>query len=697
MVAITRGVEYVFEAVDHESVVKSFQKIQGEQAKTEKAMSAVSKQMKESSSAADSAASSMDEFADASSKASGELSDTRKAASELKKAMDGVDDSAKSASSALKSAGDSAKKTEDSCRDAEDSTRSLGDSFDEANRRAADFGGRFGDVRSRLGEIEDAFKVFSGLALFELGSALVEGAKQIAEWTDAGKAAKIQAEATSAAINGMVGKLKSLTNAANVGRDALFGLINAQIQQEVASKGLVETTAKIVDVQKRYAIALRELGIAENDASKNKYGYDESAVQLRSTVKSLQDELIKLNQEFDQQKASIGVANKLIETATKTIEKQGKVAKAAALNVKTFTNALRTGLDEIVSSLRAAANLIGRGGFDLRVFGSPEQLAMDAAIVDRRVSLIRNSGERQIAAQKLAHDRELEQARDAGLSTRDLIAQQESERIRLEEDIASERAARAAARAREELQEQVVEGVQQGVSGDEAGFDRAAWARIELAQLESDERIRIARDMGIELVGETDRRESEISDIMVKEAKRREKAERAAVQAKIAGVAAVLGSVASVAEAVGASERVIAGIEAGQLVADVAVQGFKAAESLAEQDYFGFVQHSAAAVLAGVAAAEKFKVAGGGGGGGSSGGASGGGGGGRGGGGRPVDPASVRGERARTEPRETVVNVNMGARPFSTRRDVEEGVLEAIDGGSRRLGRRRLNLRRLMR
>lgn len=333
-----------------------------------------------------------------------------------------------------------------------------------------------------------------------------------------------------------------------------------------------------------------------------------------------------------------------------------------------------------------------------------DQFSLERDLEMRKIALIQNDTKRRRDELNKRHAFELQDAEKAGLDTTRLIIRQEEERNDLERELAKEQTEKRrrllSEYAKEEveyLSEQLVLAEERAQEGQTSAFEDAMRLRIAIAETESDERLRIARELGRDTVEEERRRQRQVTKIITTEAKRREKADRAAAMAKVAGAEAVLGSVASIAKAVGASERTIAGIEGSQLVADGAVQVFKAADAFATGDYFGFVQHSAAAVLAGVAAAEKFKVAGGGGGGGSSGGASGGGGGGRGGGGRPVDPASVRGERARTEPRETVVNVNMGARPFSTRRDVEEGVLEAIDGGSRRLGRRRLNLRRLMR
>lgn len=333
-----------------------------------------------------------------------------------------------------------------------------------------------------------------------------------------------------------------------------------------------------------------------------------------------------------------------------------------------------------------------------------DQFRLDRDLEMRRIALIQEDGKRRREELLKQHQFELEDAEKAGLDTTRLILRQRDERNKLERELDEEAAKKRSdaisdytKQQVELLSERLKDAEERAQEGQTKAFQEAMLLRVAIAEAESDERVRIANEQGRQLIGEEQRRQRQVTKIITTEAKRREKADRAAAMAKVAGAEAVLGSVASIAKAVGASERTIAGIEGSQLVADGAVQVFKATEAFAEQDYFGFVQHSAAAVLAGVAAAEKFKVAGGGGGGGSSGGASGGGGGGRGGGGRPVDPASVRGERARTEPRETVVNVNMGARPFSTRRDVEEGVLEAIDGGSRRLGRRRLNLRRLMR
>ncbi len=83
---------------------------------------------------------------------------------------------------------------------AEEARRSFGDAFDEINGDLNETYGRFGDVISRLGDFEDAIKLLSGFALVEVVQGSVEFVQKMYEMTDAGKAAKRQAEALAGAL-----------------------------------------------------------------------------------------------------------------------------------------------------------------------------------------------------------------------------------------------------------------------------------------------------------------------------------------------------------------------------------------------------------------------------------------------------------------------------------------------------------------
>lgn len=244
-----------------------------------------------------------------------------------------VDDAADDAARALDASGDAAAAAGRDYAKAGASARSLGDRFDDINDRAAKVGGRFGDVRSRLGEMEDAFMVFSGVAIAEMIGGLTEAAVRLYQWTDAGKAAKIAAEAQAAAIQAVVGKMASLSRVTRVATDDIFRLISAQIAQEAASKGLTETTAKIIEKQRTYADTLYELHRLKEqnlglDRFNERSGTAIAGAQtiLANRAKRLHDELVGLNTEFERQKTAMGGATQLIEGLTKAIEKAGAAA-----------------------------------------------------------------------------------------------------------------------------------------------------------------------------------------------------------------------------------------------------------------------------------------------------------------------------------------------------------------------------------
>lgn len=308
-----------------------------------------------------------------------------------------VDGAATDAADALNDSGDAAAAAARDYAKAGAAARSLGDRFDGLNDRAAKVGGRFGDVRSRLGEIEDAFMVFSGVAIAEMVGGLTEAAVRLYEWTEAGKAAKVAAEAQAAAVEGVVGKMTALSRVTRVATDDIFRLISAQIAQETASKGLVETTGKILERQTEYAETLRDLARLKEqglglDTFNHRMGTAIAGQQtiLAQRAKRLHDELAELNAQFEAQKGSLGSATQLIEGLTKTIDKAGAAApalKAAAAEtgqLVQWLNQLDGAVVDVTTHLGALTDTLGQAMREVGDVGrTMEEVGADMAAAFR--------------------------------------------------------------------------------------------------------------------------------------------------------------------------------------------------------------------------------------------------------------------------------------------------------------------------
>lgn len=111
-----------------------------------------------------------------------------------------LDTAAAGSAGALRSSGAAARDAASDYAQAEARAASLGARFDKLNDEANRVGGRFGDMRSRLGDLEDAFAVFSGVAVVQVGQAIAEMVTTVYGWTEAGKAARRETEGLTTAV-----------------------------------------------------------------------------------------------------------------------------------------------------------------------------------------------------------------------------------------------------------------------------------------------------------------------------------------------------------------------------------------------------------------------------------------------------------------------------------------------------------------
>lgn len=245
-----------------------------------------------------------------------------KAIEDTDRALDGAVDGAGKAGTALKGAGDKAKAG----------------------------GAGFEAFEKQIGGLNKLLTGFGAVGIPGAVMALLDLRETVIGWTDAGKAATAQAEATAGAVDSMVGKLKAQADATKVTTDATWAMINAQVAQELAGRGLTQTTAEIIEKQTAYAKVLRDLAIhKERNTGLDGFSQREGTAilgqqtLLAQRADQLRGELTELNATWEQQKAALASATTLLNTATSAIDRQGAAAKAARPDLLGLLDAIDLG------------------------------------------------------------------------------------------------------------------------------------------------------------------------------------------------------------------------------------------------------------------------------------------------------------------------------------------------------------------
>jgi len=338
------------------------------------------------------------------------------------------------------------------------------------------------------------------------------------------------------------------------------------------------------------------------------------------------------------------------------------------------------------------------------------QLQFDDELADRRVALIRDAGVRQVRELELAHERQRREVERGGEQELRLIEVQAAERTRLLANIAQEEQATRRRSIDLSAEQGNIAAIDEATRLDQddarAGAlatldDRAASGafsradldrgRAMLRQAEADELAAIAANESDILSGIAGELQSRLTDI-AEEGSRRRIAAQASEAAAVAGsVNSLANSAAGLLDAIGASERAIAAVKAGAMVALAAEETAKAIAAGAAGNYFGAAQHGLAAGAAIAAAIEHGKVAGGIS---SSRPTASGGSGGSGQGGSNVDTARVSNQE-RDSPVTQNINVNIGGQSLSDERSIEFAVLRAVKRGSAAPGRPKTVIRKV--
>lgn len=454
-----------------------------------------------------------------------------------------------------------------------------------------------------------------------------------------------------------------------------------------------------------YDAALKEMGDQGKAFDATMAIVDQDVAARQAQIQKLEEQRVEAMQEYDAARLASSVqfkarnesegdrllqkANDALEVANRLKEDQAALAQSAqairdaAAGWGDDAPAPRTGG---ISGRQAVDRARGQGADEKQrqraaERAAKERLRLARDVEDRQAALIADAHKREVAETEIRHAREMERAGAAGADVLELRAVQIAELDAMRARHADEEAAEALARDRR----------QTDFIADET--DR----RIELLQIEMEERLRLARQTGESEAAIQGHYQNKIT----KAVQDGEKARRAAmvkdIQAVTGSIQASLGAVDGFMEAFGAGEKARAGIKVGVNLAQSVEEGAKSYAAFASGNAGSGVAHAAAAAGHVAAAIQWGKVAGGGGGGASAGG---GGAGGGGGAARNTDRQTLRAgqpDQGAGAPVEQTIVMQFGGQPLHTVREIENTVGERLGALSNRTGRPQYRLNRVSR
>lgn len=302
-------------------------------------------------------------------------------------ALDATDAAAAGAERSIAGAGDAATSAGAAFAGAEAKAAGLAGGLDDAGKAAKQNGNAIEAFEKRVGAVSKLLGGFGLLAIPGALSALADFATGLYGWTDAGKAAAAQAEATEGAIDAMVARLIAQADATRVATDTAWALVNAQVAQELSSKGLTTTTAEIIATQAEYAKVLRDLAIHKErntglDRFNERSGTAVAGAQTDLTLRAerLRGELVALNGTWEEQRAQLASAAGLLRQTTAEFDRQGGAVKATAATVAT--------------EVRSYADVL----YDMLAPGNEAAAAGEAA----RAEELRRAGEAAVESSRMA-------------------------------------------------------------------------------------------------------------------------------------------------------------------------------------------------------------------------------------------------------------------------------------------------------
>ncbi len=233
-------------------------------------------------------------------------------------------------------------------RDAEQAARSFQKAEAETaglNDRVKDGLSGFDEMQGRLGQVTNALNLLSGVALVGMITGIRDSVNALYEMTAAGKAAKVAAEAQSAAISGVVDWLKQQKEITEATTAATWAKINADRAQSISADRLQKVIDRQVTAQEEYAVALRDLGIlrekfGERGEALGVSGFGKAPEELRrmqrlqEQVKALGAELQDLDKQRTAESNRLALINREVNKATAALEKQAEATETTAKAMK---------------------------------------------------------------------------------------------------------------------------------------------------------------------------------------------------------------------------------------------------------------------------------------------------------------------------------------------------------------------------
>lgn len=571
----------------------------------------------------------------------------------LARGFDETAEAAKAADRAFAKAAAAQDKLGQGSRRASKEVEGLGGKFDGLNDRLNRTWGRAGDVISRVGDLEDMIRIFSGFVLLDAIQTAGAFVQEMYRMTDAGRKAQSMAEGLAEGLRKVTTGLDSVDIRKSVQLAAAMGKSKEQANEyqralDAAIDRQVELNARIEEKQK-----LEEQGKTDS------YEYRNTLRNIEILTKAVEDQIsvAEVERKKAQDRAfAAGQVNRALEGQIKAnrdlipnLLQSAEATAKAAIETAKYRVELQNADGAMTSSIDVFARLAAAGvktwqginaataGHDKDAKKSAEEakrlaemrIRISQDLEDRQTALIASEGAQRLAQLDIRQQRELQAFRGTAEQRKRLVELQTDEMIALERELEQRAATEREAAARAELDQRIAMITQgaaraaaasqlslQALAGDPGAGSQeginaraklqreaamaAATAEIKIAQAKGEEITQIEIELQTKLLQiEQERVEASkaLGDQMILNAKR--VADGATAAAEAIGA---LGSVASQLSAIYAisSEASITRARAAEDEAAAEVERAKAAAKAAGED----VEASAT-----VAAAEEKRLA----------------------------------------------------------------------------------------
>lgn len=379
----------------------------------------------------------------------------------------------------------------------------LGRQFDGLNDSLNRTWGRAGDVISRIGDLEDMVRIFSGFVLLDAIQTAGAFVTEMYRMTDAGRKAQSMAE-------GLAEGLKKVTNGLdNVDIRKAVQLAAAMGKSKEQTNEYQRALDAAIDKQVELNAELEKKLKLEQQGDTDSYAYRNTLRNIEILTKAVESQISVA--EVEKQKAQerafaagqveralVGEAKAAKDLIPNILRNAEATAKATLETVK-----YRVALQQAGNSMNSTIDVFARlGAAGVATWqgiskaaesqkkdaaaakrAAEDRLRIERDLQDRQTALIISEGARRLAQLDLRHQRELQAFKGTAEQRKQLVALQTEEMLALEREL-EQRSATERENARKREEAALREALERRLAAIQRGASEAAAAsQLDLAKL----------------------------------------------------------------------------------------------------------------------------------------------------------------------------------------------------------------------